>query len=71
MPIIALLAPVSIMSFQATNLTVWWTTTSVDGGMSLSVTGEVIAGAIFATLFMARRATPAMRRGPISDKRCS
>ena len=71
MPIIALLASVSIVSFQATNLAAWWTATLVDGGTSLSMTGEVIVGAMCATTFMARRATPAMRRGAISDERCS
>ena len=71
MLIIALLAPVSIVSFQVANLAAWWMVTLVDGGTSLSVIGEVIAGAISATLFMARRATPAMRKGPIGDERCS
>ena len=71
MPIIALLAPVSIVSFQAANLVVWWMATLVDGGTSLSVIGEVIAGAISTTSFMARRATPAMRKGPIGDECCS
>ena len=71
MPIIVLLASVSIVSFQATNLAAWWTATLVDGGASLSVTGEVIVGAMCATSFMARRAIPTMRRGSISDERCS
>ena len=71
MLIIALLASVSIVSFQATNLAVWWTMTSVDGGMSLSMTGEVIAETISTTLFMAKRATPAMRRGLIGHERYS
>ena len=71
MLIIMLLAPVSIVSFQATNLAAWWMATLVDGGTSLSVIGKVIAGAISATSFMAKRATPAIRRGLIGDERCS
>ena len=71
MPIIALLALICIVSFQAANLAAWWTATWVDVGTALSMIGKVIVGAISAASFMVRRATPAMRKGPISSERCS
>ena len=60
--IIALPTPISIVVVQAENLALWWSVTLSGLGTTLSVTGELVAGAIPAATSRTRRATTSNER---------
>ncbi len=52
--IIALLAPISVVAFQAADLAPWWAVALTGLGTALAVTGGVVAGSISAATSIAR-----------------
>lgn len=57
MPIRSLSTLIYIVTFNAKILTTWWTVTLGGAGMTLSMTGRLVVGAIYVAMFVAKGAT--------------